>query len=54
MDILKCTHAVSVTVLLATAPVVPAAAQSANAVLQDTSRQDVGTVFLQTPAGVLR
>ena len=41
MNILKCTHAVSVTVLLATAPVVPAAAQSANAVLQDTSRQDV-------------
>jgi hypothetical protein len=35
--------------------IVPAAAdQSANAVLQDTSRQDVGTVFLQTPAGVLR
>jgi hypothetical protein len=54
MNILKCTHAVSVTVLLATAPIVPAAAQSANAVLQDTSRQDVGTVFLQTPAGVLR
>jgi len=54
MNILKCTHAVSVTVLLATAPIVPAAAQSANAVLQDTSRQDVGTVFLQTPAWVLR
>ena len=49
MDILKCTHAVSVTVLLATAPVVPAAAQSANAVLQDTSRQDVGTVFFSRP-----
>src|ERR1700682_1689198 len=49
MDILKCTHAVSVTVLPATAPVVPAAAQSANAVLQDTSRQDVGTVFFSRP-----
>jgi superoxide dismutase, Cu-Zn family len=49
MDILKCTHAVSVTILLATAPVVPAAAQSANAVLQDTSRQDFGTVFFCRP-----
>src|SRR3979490_2455916 len=54
MDILKCTHTVSVTVLLATAPVLPVAAQSANALLQDTSRRDAGTVsFLQTPAGVL-
>ena len=51
MDILKCTHAVSVTVLLATAPIVPAAAQSANAVVQDTSRQDVGTVFADPGRG---
>ena len=34
--------------------VLPAAAQPANALLRDTSRQDVGTVsLLQTPAGVL-
>jgi superoxide dismutase, Cu-Zn family len=54
MDIRKCTHTVSVATLLATALVLPAAAQSANAVLRDTNRQDVGTVsLLQTPAGVL-
>lgn len=54
MDILKCTRTVSVTVLLATAPVLPVAAQSANALLQDISRRDAGTVsFFQTPAGVL-
>jgi len=54
MDIRKCTHTVSVATLLATALVLPAAAQSANAVLRDTNRQDVGTVsLLQTAAGVL-
>jgi Cu-Zn family superoxide dismutase len=54
MDILKCTHTVSLTALLTTALVLPAAAQSANTLLRDTSRQDVGTVsLLQTPAGVL-
>ena len=45
MDILKCTHSVSLTALLTTALILPAAAaQSANALLRDTSRQDVGTV----------
>jgi len=54
MNILKCARTVSVTALLATALVRPAAAQSANALLRDTNRQDVGTVsLLQTPAGVL-
>ena len=54
MNILKCARTVSVTALLATALVRPAAAQSANALLMDTNRQDVGTVsLLQTPAGVL-
>jgi hypothetical protein len=50
---MKCARTVSVTALLATALVRPAAAQSANALLRDTNRQDVGTVsLLQTPAGV--
>jgi Cu-Zn family superoxide dismutase len=50
---MKCARAVSLTALLATALVRPAAAQSANALLRDTNRQDVGTVsLLQTPAGV--
>jgi len=54
MSILKCARTVSVTALLATALVRPAAAQSANALLRDTNRQDVGTVsLLQTSAGVL-
>jgi Cu-Zn family superoxide dismutase len=54
MNILKCARTVSVTALLAAALVRPAAAQSANALLKDTNRQDVGTVsLLQTPAGVL-
>jgi Cu-Zn family superoxide dismutase len=54
MNILKCARTVSVTALLATALVRPAAAQSANALLRDTNSQDVGTVsLLQTPAGVL-
>jgi superoxide dismutase, Cu-Zn family len=54
MNILKCTRTVSTAVLLATALVRPAAAESANALLRDTNRQDVGTVsLLQTPAGVL-
>jgi hypothetical protein len=42
MNILKCARTVSVTALLATALVRPAAAQSANALLRDTNRQDVG------------
>jgi Cu-Zn family superoxide dismutase len=54
MNILKCARTVSVTALLATVLVRPAAAQSANALLMDTNRQDVGTIsLLQTPAGVL-
>lgn len=54
MNILKCAHTVGVTALLVTALVRPASAQSANALLRDTNRQDVGTVsLLQTPAGVL-
>ena len=54
MNILKCARTVSVTALLAIALVRPAAAQSANALLRDTNRQDVGTVsLLQTSAGVL-
>ena len=54
MNILKCARTVSVIALLAPALVRPAAAQSANALLRDTNRQDVGTVsLLQTPAGVL-
>jgi Cu/Zn superoxide dismutase len=54
LNIRKCTHTVSVATLLATVLVRPAAAQSANALLRDTNRQDVGTVsLLQTPAGVL-
>jgi superoxide dismutase, Cu-Zn family len=54
MNILKCARTVSMAVLLATALVRPAAAESANALLRDTNRQDVGTVcLLQTPAGVL-
>ena len=54
MNILKCARTVSVTALLATSLVRPAAAQSANALLRDTNSQDVGTVsLLQTPAGVL-
>src|SRR3982075_4742598 len=54
MSILKCARTVSVTALLATALVRPAAAQSANALLRDTNRQDVGNVsLLQTSAGVL-
>ena len=52
MNIRKCTHTVSVATLLATVLVRPAAAaQSANALLRDANRQDVGTVsLLQTPA----
>lgn len=54
MGIWKCAHAVSLAILLETALVLPAAAQSANAPLRDTNRQDVGSVsLLQTPAGVL-
>ena len=54
MDIRKCTHAISVASFVATALICPAAAQSANALLRDANRQDVGTVsLLQTPAGVL-
>src|ERR1700682_6129365 len=54
MNILKCTRTVSMAFFLAPALVRPAAAESANALLRDTSRQDVGTVsLLQTPAGVL-
>jgi hypothetical protein len=54
LNIRKCTHTVSVATLLGTVLVRPAAAQSANALLRDTNRQDVGTVsLLQTPAGVL-
>jgi Cu/Zn superoxide dismutase len=54
MDIRKCTHAISVASFVATALIRPAAAQSANALLRDANRQDVGTVsLLQTPAGVL-
>src|SRR4030081_363965 len=54
MNFLKCTRTISVIALLASALVRPAAAQSANALLRDTNRQDVGTVsLLQTPAGVL-
>jgi Cu-Zn family superoxide dismutase len=53
MNILKCAGTVSVTALLVTALLRPAAAQSANALLRDTHRQDVGTIsLLQTPAGV--
>jgi Cu-Zn family superoxide dismutase len=54
MNVLKCARTVSVTALLAAALVRPAAAESANAVLKDMNRQDVGTVtLLQIPAGVL-
>jgi Cu-Zn family superoxide dismutase len=54
MNVVKRARTLGVTGLLATALVGPAAAQSANAVLKDTNRQDVGTVsLLQTPAGVL-
>ena len=54
MNVVTCARAISVAALLATALVRPAAAQSANAQLKDTNRQDVGTVsLLQTPAGVL-
>ena len=54
MNVLKCARRVSVTAAIATALIRPAAAQSANALLRDTNRQDVGTVtLLQTPAGVL-
>jgi Cu-Zn family superoxide dismutase len=54
MNVLKCARTASVTALLAAALARPAAAESANAVLKDMNRQDVGTVtLLQTPAGVL-
>jgi len=52
MGILKCTHTINS--IAGDCMVLPAAAQPANALLRDTSRQDVGTVsLLQTPAGVL-
>jgi Cu-Zn family superoxide dismutase len=54
MNIPKCARTISVATLLTTALVRPAAAQSANALLKDANRQDVGTVSLsQIPAGVL-
>ena len=54
MNIPKCARAVGMTAVLLTGLARPAAAQSANALLRDTGRQDVGTVsLLQTPAGVL-
>jgi Cu-Zn family superoxide dismutase len=54
MKILKCAPTISVVALLATAVAHPAAAQSANAVLEDARGQDVGTVsLLQTPGGIL-
>ena len=54
MNILRYAPTISVATLLATALVSPAAAQTANALLKDTNRQDVGTVSLfQIPTGVL-
>jgi Cu-Zn family superoxide dismutase len=54
MMILKHLRTVGAAALLTTAMVLPAAAQSAKAVLHDKSGKEVGTVdLLQTPAGVL-
>src|SRR4030081_2122483 len=54
MNVAICARAIRVATVLAIAPVVPAAAQSANAQLKDTNRQDAGAVsLLQTPAGAL-
>ena len=54
MMILKYLRTVGAAALLTTAMALPAAAQSAKAVLQDKSGKEVGTVdLLQTPAGVL-
>src|SRR4029450_9351491 len=54
MTILKYVGTVGAAALLTAAVALPAAAQSANAVLHDKSGKDVGTVdLLQTPAGVL-
>src|SRR5215831_11586526 len=54
MTILKYVGTVGAAALLTTAVALPAAAQSANAVLHDKNGKDVGTVnLLQTPAGVL-
>jgi Cu-Zn family superoxide dismutase len=54
MTILKYVGTVGAAALLTAAVALPAAAQSAKAVLHDKSGKDVGTVdLLQTPAGVL-
>ncbi len=54
MMILKYVRKVGAAALLTTALALPAAAQSAKAVLHDKSGKEVGTVdLLQTPAGVL-
>src|SRR5499427_8665780 len=54
MMILKYVRMVGAAALLTTAVALPAAAQSAKAVLHDKSGKEVGTVdLLQTPAGVL-
>jgi len=54
MTILKYVGMVGAPALLTTAVALPAAAQSANAVLHDKSGKEVGTVdLLQTSAGVL-
>ena len=54
MTILKYVGTVGAAALLTAAVALPAAAQSANAVLHDKNGKDVGTVdLLQTPAGVL-
>ena len=54
MMILKYVRTVGAAALLTTTVALPAAAQSAKAVLHDKSGKEVGTVdLLQTPAGVL-
>src|SRR5262249_59576242 len=54
MMILKYVRTVGAAALLTTAVALPAAAQSAKAVLHDKSGKEVGTVdLLQTPGGVL-
>ncbi len=54
MNILKYLGTASAAALLATGLALPAAAQSAQAMLKDKNGKDVGTVELsQTPAGVL-
>src|ERR1700745_1536549 len=54
MMILKYLRTVGAAALLTTAMALPAAAQSAKAVLHHKSGKEVGTVdLLQTPAGVL-